>query len=148
MNTCSWTGGSRNNEKKTAFKQYKRTINLFYTLVRLADPVFTEANMKHFFVSVLRNSKKRCLQDGPKRLSRMKRRPKMPSPYNSNRFTIYSFDDEDNSMADISGDEAYVRDAIENAEEVIVGPSEKISTAADGLSNIHTFDIKQEAYEL
>lgn len=73
----------------------------------------------------------------------------MPSPYNSNRFTIYSFDDEDNSMADISGDEAYVRNAIENAEEVIVSPSEKISTATDGgLSNIHTFDIKQEAYEL
>lgn len=78
LNTCSWTGGSRSPDmKKIAFKTYKRTINIFYELVRLADPTFSEINTEKFFHSVLRNSKQRALHgasDRPKRKSKMRRR--------------------------------------------------------------------------
>lgn len=78
LNTCSWTGGSRSPDmKKTAFKTYKRAIHIFYELVHLADPTFSEINTEKFFHSVLRNSRQRALHgasDRPKRTSKMRRR--------------------------------------------------------------------------
>lgn len=89
MHQCSWGGGSRTPDtKKYPFKTYERTIRLFFELIRLADPTFTEDQLQHFFLGVLRNSKKRCLPHGPRRRSSMKRKRHAGHQLTSTEFAI------------------------------------------------------------
>lgn len=74
MTMCSWTGGSRSEVRKVAFKIYERTIQLFFDIIRYAHPTFTEIKMQQFFQCVIKNSKSRCQQNGPKRKSSGRRR--------------------------------------------------------------------------
>lgn len=114
LNTCSWTGGSRSPDmKKTAFKTYKRTNNIFYELVRLADPTFSEINTEKFFHSVLRNSRQRALHgasDRPKRTSKMRRRLGAANSYHH--------DHQEYTQAYLAGDTVYSIDEFSEEEQL------------------------------
>lgn len=106
MNQCSWGGGSRTPDtKKIAFKTYERTIRMFFDLVHLADPHFTEEQTYNFFQGILKNSKKRCLCN-PKRRSAMKRRPGGISYHSTSMPTT------ENNCGLVIGDTSYSADEV------------------------------------
>lgn len=72
----SWTGGSKSTMKKTPFRNFRRTIELFTSLVRQIHPLFSETSCQEFFKNkVISNSTKRA-EKPPTRASRTKTRKK------------------------------------------------------------------------
>lgn len=66
--TVSWSGGSRTENKKLPLKKYFNTLSVFNTLVRLASNDFDEHKSKEFFITVLKNSKKRTERTSTKKV--------------------------------------------------------------------------------
>lgn len=74
--SISWAGGSKTNVKKTPFRNYRRTIEHFTSLVRKIHPDFSETTCQEFFKNkVISNSTKRA-EKPPTRASRTKARKK------------------------------------------------------------------------
>lgn len=72
----SWAGGSKSSVKKTPFRNFRRTIELFTSLVRKIHPLFSETSCQDFFKNkVISNSTKRA-EKPPTRASRTKTRKK------------------------------------------------------------------------
>lgn len=72
---CSWAGGAKVPNTKFPFKCYDNVIVLFFKLIRLADPKFTQRGSELFFKNVIRNSLRR-FESNKVRTSKSKRRAK------------------------------------------------------------------------
>lgn len=50
MTLFSWGGNiKKGHQQKKCFKQYENVINIFYNVVKTADPSYTKVEMKNFF---------------------------------------------------------------------------------------------------
>lgn len=56
---CSWSGGSKGQLVKVAFKAYKNVLNFFFSLINSWDSTYTHETNEKFFKTVLKNSGKR-----------------------------------------------------------------------------------------
>lgn len=66
--TCSWAGGSRENDRKVSFKSYTKIINTFFQIIHLADNGFSLKDCENFFKCVIKNAKRRAaILETPKR---------------------------------------------------------------------------------
>lgn len=74
---CSWAGGSRDEDRKIAFKSYKNIINAFFSIIHLADSNFSVTDCENFFKVVIKNARRRANIDVSKnkRMSTFKNRP-------------------------------------------------------------------------
>ncbi|CAG9760293.1 unnamed protein product [Ceutorhynchus assimilis] len=77
----SWSGGSRKDEHKVAFKKFKNVMTTFYKIISRADSQFTEAECEIFFKGVIKNAKRRFelrenSNEKKNRASSAKKRPK------------------------------------------------------------------------
>lgn len=102
----SWAGGSKSTVKKTPFRNFRRTIALFTTIVRRIHPLFSETSCHDFFKNkVISNSTKRA-EKPPIRTSRTKTRKKKNLTQlsedngNSEDFEHGFDDDEDDNRED------------------------------------------------
>ncbi|XP_058825141.1 uncharacterized protein LOC131685443 isoform X2 [Topomyia yanbarensis] len=75
---CSWSGGSRSDIEKSAIKDCKNILALFYRIVRSTNEKFSFHLLENFFKSVVKNAKKRSEAKGL-RVSTIHRRKKKSS---------------------------------------------------------------------
>lgn len=59
MVSCSWSGGSRGNNVKHAFKKCQNILKVFFVIIRSVNQSFSIKFMEDFFKTVLKNAKKR-----------------------------------------------------------------------------------------
>lgn len=75
----SWSGGSRDTEKKSCFKIYTNIIKTFHLIIEKADNQFSLKQCQDFFKSIVKNAKRRAdnltKEESKKRISTSKKRP-------------------------------------------------------------------------
>lgn len=137
---CSWSGGSRGNDTKVAWKSYKNILSFFVEMIRCWDKTYTMKQNELFFKNILKNALKRSLSK-KLRASTSRMRTKRSKMQTANDETtdedentnFYENDHEnDQNMVEevnIDVDEEYETEAEINPIEIIVsnlrGPNEK-----------------------
>ncbi|XP_021707458.1 uncharacterized protein LOC110678638 isoform X2 [Aedes aegypti] len=59
MTQCSWTGQSRTDVQKHAIQNFKKTLDVFFSIIKSVNEHFSQKALNDFFKSITRNSKKR-----------------------------------------------------------------------------------------
>ncbi|XP_041989258.1 uncharacterized protein LOC121740592 [Aricia agestis] len=86
----TWSGGSRKDDIKIAFKTYKNILSFFWDMVHSWDVTYTINENESFFKNILKNSKKRKLAKN-QRASTSRKRAKL------SKLPIANYEDEDTS---------------------------------------------------